>query len=120
MTIEEFISTYGISIIQTILAAAIPAIAAWVAKIYKEHVDDETKRKVVATCVRAIQQLYKDLDGAAKYQKATEAISEMLALKGITITALEIQMLIEEVCYDFHASVVEAVPLETIELKELV
>ena len=107
--LAEFISTYGTTIIYTLLSAAVTALGAWVGSIYKTHVKDEIKRKVVATCCKAVEQLYKDLDGPAKYSKACEAIEEMLAEKGITISALEIEMLIEEVCHDFkHAVVKEA------------
>ena len=84
---------------------AATALGAWIGRLYKEKVNDETKRKVVKTCCTAVEQLYKDIGGAEKYRKACEGISAMLAEKGITITPLEMQMLIEEVCYDFAHSV---------------
>lgn len=102
--ILTFINQYGAQILYALLSVAATAIGAWIGRVYKEKVNDDTKRKVVKTCCRAVEQLYKDIDGAAKYQKACEGISAMLAEKGITITPLEMQMLIEEVCYDFaHA-----------------
>ena len=108
MTFEElianFISMYGTAILYTIMSAVATAVAAWIGRIYKTKVTDETKRKVVKTCCKAVEQLYKDLDGPSKYHKACEAIEEMLAKQNITITALEIEMLIEEVCYDFKHS----------------
>ena len=106
---EEFISAYGTTIIYGILSAAVTAIGAWIGRIYKEKVNDETKRKVVKTCCKAVKQLFYDLDGVEKYNKAVEAIEEMLAEKNISITDLEIKMLIEEVCSDFS----EAVKKET-------
>lgn len=105
----EFVSTYGTTIMYTILSAALSALGVWIGKIYKEKCNDETKRKVVRTCCKAVKQLYWDLDGAAKYDKAVEAIVEMLAEKGITITDLEIKMLIEEVCSDFTDAVKEEI-----------
>lgn len=105
MLFTEFVSTYGTTILYTILSAALSALGVWIGKIYKEKCNDDTKRKVVKTCCKAVKQLYHDLDGAAKYDKAVEAIVEMLAEKGITITDLEIKMLIEEVCDDFHDAV---------------
>lgn len=101
----DFINQYGAQILYALLSVAATAIGAWVGRLYKEKVNDETKRKIVKTCCTAVEQLYKDLDGAAKYKKACEGISAMLSEKGITITPLEMQMLIEEVCYDFsHAA----------------
>ena len=105
MLFEEFISTYGITIIYALLSAAATAIGAWIGRIYKERVTDETKRKVVGTCCKAVKQIYRDLNGPEKYDRAVEAITAMLDEKGITITDLEIKMLIEEVCSDFADAV---------------
>lgn len=105
MLFNEFISTYGTTIIYTLLSAAVTALGAWIGRIYKAKVNDETKRKVVITCCKAVKQLYKDLRGEEKYDKAVESIVAMLAEKSITITDLEIKMLIEEVCSDFADAV---------------
>ena len=43
----------------------------------------------------AVNQIYYDLDGPAKLQTAIESASEMLAAKGITVTDLELRMLLE-------------------------
>ena len=43
----------------------------------------------------AVNQIYYDLDGPAKLQKVIESASEMLAAKGITVTDLELRMLLE-------------------------
>lgn len=43
----------------------------------------------------AVNQIYYDLDGPEKLQKAIESASEMLAAKGITVTELELRMLLE-------------------------
>ena len=107
MLFNEFISTYGTTIIYTLLSAAVTAIGTWIGRIYKEKVNDETKRNVVKTCCKAVKQLYRDLKGEDKYNKAVESIVAMLSEKSITITDLEIKMLIEEVCADF-ADAVEA------------
>lgn len=107
-----FISEYGTQIAYAILTVAASAFATWIGKIYKAKVNDETKRKVVKTCCTAVEQLYKDLNGEEKYKKACEGISAMLAEKNITITALEMQMLIEEVCHSFAHSVKEEINRE--------
>ena len=59
MLFEEFVSTYCTTIIYTLLSAAMTALGAWVGRIYKEKVNDETKRKVVQTCCKAVEQLYR-------------------------------------------------------------
>ena len=105
MLFNDFVNTYGMTILYTILSAIVTAIGTWFGRIYKEKVDDETKRKVVKTCCKAVKQLYKDLNGEEKYSEAVAAIDAMLDEKGITITDLEIKMLIEEVCADFAEAV---------------
>ena len=41
-----FISEYGTQILYAFLTVAATAIGTWIGKIYKEKVNDETKRKV--------------------------------------------------------------------------
>lgn len=101
----EMLQPYLMEIIVTILTAIAGYIGAKIRKIYEEKVNDETKRKVVSTVVNAIEQLYKDLKGDEKLEKAQENIVEMLNEKGITITELEMNMLIEEVCNSFKKEV---------------
>lgn len=86
-------------VIVPILATAITALAGYVGlqikAIYKKHVDDKTKESVVKTVVKAVKQLYKDLNGEEKLAKAIENITAMLSEKGIAISELEVRMLIE-------------------------
>lgn len=101
----ELLQPYLMEIIVTILTAIATYIGAKVKKIYEEKANDETKRKVVSTVVKAVEQLYKDLKGDEKLEKAKEAVLEMLNEKGIAITELEMNMLIEEVCNSFKKEV---------------
>lgn len=45
---------------------------------------------------------YKDLHGEEKYNKVVESVSEMLLEKGITITELELKMLVEAAVGEFN------------------
>ena len=101
----ELLQPFLLEIIITILTAIATYIGAKIKKIYEEKVNDETKRKVVSTVVKAVEQLYKDLNGEEKLEKAQENIVEMLNEKGIMITELEMNMLIEEVCNSFKKEV---------------
>lgn len=96
--INEFISQYG----TTILYAVLTAVAGFLGKQLKKYITDKTKKDVVKTCVKAVEQLYKDLHGEEKKQKAVESITAMLAEKGITITELEINLLIEAAVAEFN------------------
>ena len=100
--ISNFISEYGLMILYGLLTALAGFIGTQLKKIYENHVNDETKEKVVATCVKAVEQLYHDLNGTEKLAKAKENIVAMLTAKGIEITDLEIDMLIESCVAEFN------------------
>lgn len=93
--LNEFIATYGMEILFTIVTAVAGYIGMVVKATYQKYVNDQTKEKVVRTVVKAVEQLYIDLDGEERLSKAIGYISEMLADKGIPINDLEIRMLIE-------------------------
>ena len=99
---QEFISTYGVAILYALLTAVAGFIGVQVKKLYEKVCNDKTKKDVVKTCVQAVEQIYKDLHGEEKYDKCVESISEMLNEKGITITELEIKMLIEASVAEFN------------------
>ena len=103
--IKEFISVYGMPILYTFITAIAGYLGLVAKNLYLKHIeesDDNTKKNVVKTCVEAIEQMYKDLHGAEKLQKALEAVSEMLASKNITITDIELRMLIEAAVGEFN------------------
>ena len=98
----QFIDEYGTTILYTILTALAGYIGVWVKSLYTKYINDKTKQDVVKTCVSAVEQLYKDLHGEEKYNKVVESVSEMLMEKGITITDLELKMLIEAAVGEFN------------------
>ena len=99
---KEFVSEYGLLIIYTLLTAIAGFIGTQIKRLYEKHINADRKRKVVETCVKAVEQLYRDLDGAEKLEKAKENIFAMLTQDGIEITELEMDMLIESVVAEFN------------------
>lgn len=102
MTKAELLGTY----VLPVLAAALTALAGFlgteVKNLYRRWVDDKTKEAVVRTCVKAAEQLYRDLGGPEKLERARDGIRRMLEEKGIPITQLEMDMLIESVVSEFN------------------
>lgn len=99
---KEFISQYGVTILYSILTAIAGYLGIVIKNLYKKHVDDKTKRDVARTCVQAVEQIYKDLHGEEKLQKALDAASEMLEEKSITVSSIELRMLIEAAVSEFN------------------
>ena len=69
---------------------------------YENKVNTETAKTVVENAVRFVEQVYTDLHGKEKLEKATEQVSQILQSKGINITKAEINMLIESAVYGLN------------------
>lgn len=93
--VKEFLAQYGMEIISTIVIAIMGFIGICIKNVIKKFADDKTKQHVCKTVVKAVEQMYSDLTGTEKYEKAVENITDMLTEKGISATELEVQMLIE-------------------------
>lgn len=100
--ITNFISEHGVEILYAIITFVATYLGGYIKSIITKQVNDKTKQDVAKTCVKAVEQIYKDLHGDEKLQKAIEAASEMLANKNITITDIELRMLIESAVSEFN------------------
>lgn len=89
-------------ILATFLTGLFTYIGNRLKKVYEEKVNNETAKAVVEDAVKFVEQVYTDLDGKSKLQKATEQVAEVLASKGIRISAAEINMLIESAVYGLN------------------
>lgn len=104
--VEEFIATYGVTILYSILTAVASFIGLKLKELYEKYINDKTKKDVVNTVCGAINQLYSNLNGPEKLDKAIENITAVLNEKGITISDVEMRMLIESTVYSFKTSLV--------------
>ena len=100
--VQDFINTYGSTIIYTILTAIAGYVGIVIKNIYHKYVDDKTKKEVVKTCVLAIEQIYTELHGREKLDKCLEYASEILNEKGVFITDIELRLLIESAVKEFN------------------
>lgn len=89
-------------ILATFLTGLFTYIGNRLKKVYEEKVNNETAKAVVEDAVKFVEQVYTDLSGKEKLQKATEQVSEVLQSKGIKITPAEINMLIESAVYGLN------------------
>lgn len=98
----DFVNQYGTSILYTVLTAIFGYVGIVVKNLYTKYINDKTKQSVVKTVVQGVEQMYKDLRGDEKLDKALEAASEMLEEKGIAISGFELRMLIEAALAEFN------------------
>ena len=99
---KEFVQEYGTTILYAVLTAIAGYIGIAIKRIYQKVCDNKTKKDIVRTCVKAVEQLYVDLHGEEKYDKCVEACVSMLDEKGIKITEIELKMLIEAAVKEFN------------------
>ena len=99
---KMFISEYGTALIYLIITGVFAYLGTQAKALADKYLSDKTKRDVAKTVVRAVEQVYKDLHGDEKLAKALESASEMLAEKGITVTELEMRMLMEAAVSEFN------------------
>ena len=71
-------------ILATFLTGLFTYIGTRLKKVYEEKVNTETAKTVAEDAVRFVEQVYKDLHGKEKLEKATAQVAEVLQSKGIT------------------------------------
>lgn len=98
----EFINLYGMEILSTIVLAIVGYIGLAVKRLVTKYVNDKIKEKVAKNAVKFVEQVYKDLHGEEKLDEAIAAAVAMLAEKGITVTELEMRVLIEASVLEFN------------------
>lgn len=92
----EFIQQYGATILYTCITAILGYLGITIKNLISKYLNDKTKREIVRACVRATEQMYKDLHGEEKVQKVIEYATDILLSKGIEISASEVRILLEQ------------------------
>ncbi len=100
--IKEFIQNYAGELIFAALTAIVGFIGTALKKEYEDSNEDKKKREIIANVVKSVEQVYKNIHGTDKLKKAMETASKMLAQKGISITELELMVLIESALCEFN------------------
>lgn len=117
--IKEIVNTYGMEIIGAILTVLATIAGTVATKLATKYINTKVKREIARTVVRGVEQIYKDLDGEAKLVKALEAAADMLEQAGITVTGLELRMLLEDAVGEFNDVFNQAKILEGIDVDDL-
>ena len=96
--IKDFLSSYGTELLYTILTAIISFLGIKLKALYEKNVNDCIKKNIVEDTVKYVEQLYKNKTSEEKKNIAKENILKLLTEKKITITDLELEVLIESAC----------------------
>lgn len=85
--------------VASVIAILFGVLGAKIKRIYIEKTQNEAAKVVVDNVVRWVQQVYYELEGPEKLQKALTEASTILNEKGITISETELDMMIESAVY---------------------
>lgn len=99
---EYFVYNYGMELIGLLMVAILGCLGNAARNIYREHVNDDTKRAIAKVCAAFVEQAWKTLHGEEKLQKALETARELLAKKGIVFDPDEMMVLIEAAVAEFN------------------
>ena len=102
-TFGEFIQQYGATILYTVITAILGYLGITIKNLISKYLNDKTKREVVKACVRATEQMFKELHGEEKVEKVIEYATDILLSKGIEISASEVRVLLEQFVQEMNA-----------------
>lgn len=112
----EFINQYGLEIMYMIVTAIAGYVGIVLKNLFAKYINDKTKQSVARSAVQFVEQVYKNLHGEEKLNAALAAAAEMLTEKGITVSDLELRVLIEAAVSEFNKvfekPVTESIPEE--------
>ena len=100
--IKEFIQNYAGELIFTALTAIFAFLGTALKKVVEDSNEDKKKKEIITNVVKSVEQVYKNIHGTDKLKKAMDTASKMLAQKGISITDLELMVLIESALCEFN------------------
>lgn len=102
--IKDFFSLYGNSILNSIyigLMACCSYLGLKIKTSIEKYEKDRIKKRIVEDSVKFVEQVYSKLNCKEKYNKAEENILALFKENKITITDLELRVLIESACNEF-------------------
>ena len=96
----------------SVIAILFGVLGAKIKRLYTDKVHDETVKSVVDNVGKWVQQVYYDLNGQEKLEKALERASQTLKEKGITVSKSELNTLIESAVYGLKHGIIETTLVE--------
>ena len=91
----------------SLIGAAVTGLLGFIGKkildFFEAKYEIHIKKETAETCVKAVEQLYHDLQGPEKLERCKTNVIQMLAQKGIEISELELDMFIEAAVAQLNA-----------------
>ncbi|MBQ8238753.1 MAG: hypothetical protein IJZ39_11470 [Oscillospiraceae bacterium] len=100
--IKTIIATYGSPLAAVILSIVFGTLGMIAKKLFDKYIDTPIKEAVARTAAAFVEQIWKDIHGAEKLQKALETAEILLKKKGLAFDAEEMKILIEAAVAEFN------------------
>lgn len=100
--INTIITTYGTPLVGLILSIVFGGLGLIAKKLFDKYIDTPIKEAVARTAAAFVEQIWKDIHGAEKLQKALETAEILLKKKGLAFDAEEMKILIEAAVAEFN------------------
>lgn len=100
--IKEFIADYGLALLYTLVTAVFGLLGMAAKSLLERWLGGKIKLDTVRAAVRAVEQVARDIHGEEKLERAKLYVTEVLNEKGIGITQLELELLIEAAVNEFN------------------
>lgn len=100
--VTEIINTYGVELLGMIVYIIFGAVALFIKKIATKALNSDIKQSLAKTAVQAVEQMYKDIHGEEKLNKAMEHLAETLKEYNIEISTSEMKLLLEAAVGEFN------------------
>ena len=91
----DLLQNYLFEILATIITAIASFIGLTIKNAYTKYINTKTKKEIVKDTVNYVEQVFKNIHGEEKLNKAKEKALEWLKQKGIKISETELEILIE-------------------------
>lgn len=98
--LDTILNSYLVPALATFITSFIAWIGTKIKSKYEEKVKDEQVQNIVEKVVKYVEQKYKDFDSSKKYNEALAKAQEWLNQKGIEVTDVELDTLIESSVYE--------------------
>lgn len=101
--ITEVVMPAVLQLAGTLLMVGAGILGYQVKKLYNKYIDNQTKKDIVKSTVEYVEQVYQDIHGEEKLDKALDRASELLKEAGITVSHNELETLIEAAVNGFNS-----------------
>ena len=105
---NEIVKEMIIQYVPVLVELIVTVISGIAVSYIKKKIKNEEIRSVIATVVRATEQIHKDIHGHEKLSSAEKRVKRILESKGIKIPDYEITTLIESAVHDMNTEVIGA------------